>query len=130
VLDFSATIVRVDSPPLAPLAPGEQAIDIAHLSRMTLGDHALECEVLNLFLRQADMLLARMKGAPPANIAAMAHTLKGSARGIGAWRVAHATEAVELAAKATGNDLNAAVNTLAAMVEEARALIVDALGVD
>ena len=33
----------------------------------------------------------------PDGVAMIAHTMKGSARGIGAWRVARAAEAVELA---------------------------------
>src|SRR5262245_40434913 len=82
-----------------PLAPGEPVIDRAHLARMTLGDSRLEVEVLALFDRQATLLLARMTGAAPLAIAAFAHTLKGSARGIGMWRVAAAAEALEQAAQ-------------------------------
>src|ERR1700709_1159514 len=86
---------RVDAPPLAPV---EQPVDLVHLSRMTLGDRDLEREVLQLFERQAAMLLERMPGAGPAHVAAMAHTIKGSARGIGAWQVARYAETLELAA--------------------------------
>ena len=109
-----------------PLAPGEQAIDLDHLSRMTQGERSLEREVLQLFDRQATMLTVRMREAPPALIAASAHTLKGSARGIGAWRVANAAEAVELAA---GNEakLENAVRVLGASVNEAKAAIADLL---
>ena len=59
---------------------------------MTLGDRKLEKEVLELFDRQAEQLLARMHAAEPAGLARLAHTLVGSARGIGAWRVAAAAE--------------------------------------
>ena len=83
--------------PSPPLAPGDAAIDLDHLSRMTLGERSLEREVLALFARQSEMLLQRMDAANPADAAAAAHTLKGSALGIGAWRVAHAAEAVEQA---------------------------------
>lgn len=74
------------------------AIDENHLQRMTLGDRRLEREVLELFLRQTSLMLERIVGADPAIAAAAAHTLKGSARGIGAWRVARAAERVEEAA--------------------------------
>ncbi|MBI3433686.1 MAG: Hpt domain-containing protein [Proteobacteria bacterium] len=84
----------MQSPPLAPHA---QSVDLAHLFRMTLGDSRLEREVLALFDRQIEMLMARMSQATPARIAAMAHTMLGSARGIGAWTVAEAAEAVERA---------------------------------
>jgi HPt (histidine-containing phosphotransfer) domain-containing protein len=60
-------------------------IDASHLERMTLGDRRLEREVLELFVRQTAMMLNRIAGAEPPMAAAAAHTLKGSARGIGAW---------------------------------------------
>lgn len=80
----------------------ESAIDRAHLARMTLGDRRLENEVLDLFERQADMLLGRMDGAMPALMTALAHTLGGSASGVGAWRVARA--ALELERVASGRE--------------------------
>ena len=113
-------VIDVHSAP--PLAPGEQAIDLDHLSRMTQGERSLEREVLQLFDRQATMLTVRMREAPPALIAASAHTLKGSARGIGAWRVASAAEAVELAASNEAK-LENAVQVLGASVNEAKAAI-------
>ena len=67
-------------------------LDEAHLARMTLGDRQLERDVLQIFVRQAAMMLERIATAEPPLAAAAAHTLVGSARGIGAWRVAHAAE--------------------------------------
>jgi HPt (histidine-containing phosphotransfer) domain-containing protein len=111
-----------------PLAPIEQSIDVGHLARMTLGEPSLEREVLQLFDRQAAMLLARMRQTAPAVVAACAHTLKGSSRGIGAWGVARAAEAVELAAAAANSaELNAAIDALGASVEEAKSVIADLL---
>jgi HPt (histidine-containing phosphotransfer) domain-containing protein len=111
-------------------APGsvERAIDLVHLARMTLGDRSLEREVLQLFDRQARMLVARIREGSPAAAAALAHTLKGSARGIGAWRVARAAESVEIAA-ASGreSELRAAVDDLAAATDEASTVIADLL---
>ena len=66
--------------PSPPLAPGDDVIDLDHLSRMTLGERSLEREVLALFDRQADILLPRIRRGDPAVAAAAAHTLKGSAR--------------------------------------------------
>lgn len=74
------------------------AIDETHLERMTLGDRRLEREVLELFLRQTTIMLDRIVNADAPLAAAAAHTLKGSARGIGAWRVARAAELLEQAA--------------------------------
>ena len=82
---------RICAPPSAPSSrPPEGAIDLAHLARMTLGEKSLEAEVLALFDRQAGILLERMRMAPPPAAGAFAHTLKGSAQGIGAWQVAQA----------------------------------------
>jgi HPt (histidine-containing phosphotransfer) domain-containing protein len=79
-------------------------IDATHLARMTLGDRGLEREVLELFVRQTTIILDRIARAEPAIAAAAAHTLKGSARGIGAWRVARAAEMVEEAARTGASD--------------------------
>ena len=108
------------------IAPGEQAIDREHLSKMTLGERSLEREVLELFDQQATMLTGRMREAAPAVIAASAHTLKGSARGIGAWRVARAADAVERAA-CNQTQLKLAVDRLGASVSEAKAVIAEVL---
>src|SRR5437016_9952482 len=104
-LDILRTIDAKDAPALA---PDDRPIDLVHLARMTLGDRSLEREVLQLFDRQAVLLVARMRAAEPCSVAAVAHTLKGSARGVGAWRVAGAAEAVEAAACA-GDPLGAAI---------------------
>ena len=64
-----------------------------------------------------------MRDASPAAAAAFAHTLKGSARGIGAWEVAAAAEAVETSAERASASARA-VARLAAAVEAARASIV------
>jgi hypothetical protein len=102
----------------------EAAIDLKHLFRMTLGDHSLEREVLALFDRQIDMLIARMSEVEPSCVGALAHTLKGSARGVGAWPMARAAEAVEAAELA---ELAPAVAALAVAACETRAAIADIL---
>jgi uncharacterized protein YceH (UPF0502 family) len=113
-----------DAPPLAP----HMALDVVHLARMTLGERTVEREVLELFDRQAAMLLQRMVAEPPKVVAAFAHTLCGSARGIGAWKVAEAAEAVErCASQNAAVGLSGAVERLRTAVEEARAAIVEHL---
>ncbi len=104
-------------------------IDENHLGRMTLGDRRLEREVLELFLRQTAIMLDRIVDAAPPLAAAAAHTLKGSARGIGAWRVARAAELLEQAAGGDGredndeHDLDEAIAELQAASVEAGAAI-------
>jgi len=105
----------------------ERPIDLVHLARMTLGDRGLEREVLALFDRQATVLVSRLRAASPGSVTSVAHTLKGSARGVGAWRVAAAAEAVEQAASGGEGDLAAAIGRLAAVAEEARAVIAELL---
>ena len=77
--------------PSPPLAPDDGPIDIEHLRRMTLGDTSLEREVLAMFSAQAVSLVATL-ATLPADSRALAHTLKGSARAIGAFGVANAAE--------------------------------------
>src|SRR6516165_9359445 len=91
-------------------------LDRAHLSRMTFNDRSLEQEVLQLFERQAELLMARMRKSAPAAIATLAHTLKGSAVGIGASRA-------EQAAGRAPHDCDDAIDQLAHAVDEVRAEI-------
>jgi HPt (histidine-containing phosphotransfer) domain-containing protein len=119
----------------APDAAGPQrdaAIDEDHLGRMTLGDRQLEREVLEIFVRQTVIMLERIAGAEPAMAAASAHTLTGSARGIGAWRVARAAEWLERAARDNSGaaELDQAVEELKAATIEASAAIATRLGRD
>lgn len=75
-----------------------RAIDLVHLARQTLGDRSLETEILALFVRQSEGLCARIAGAAGEQARRdLAHTLKGSARAVGAWRVAAAAEEIEAA---------------------------------
>ena len=96
---------------------GAPAIDRAHLARMTFGDEALARELLTLFDRQAALILGRMRQADPATVATLAHTLKGSALGIGAGAVADAAATVERAPGGEG------MSALAGCVERARLAI-------
>ena len=89
---------------------------------MTLGERSLQREVLALFDRQADMLLPRIRQRRAGVAAASAHTLKGSAVGIGAFKVARAAEAVEQAERSDAA-IAAAIDTLAAVLDEAKAEI-------
>jgi HPt (histidine-containing phosphotransfer) domain-containing protein len=104
-----------DPPPAA--AP---AIDEAHLRSMTYGDKGLEHELLQLFDRQAEILVARMRTSDPAAAATLAHTLKGSAAGIGAGGVMQAAQAAEIAAARSPAELDAALDRLARAVADAR----------
>jgi HPt (histidine-containing phosphotransfer) domain-containing protein len=61
-------------------------IDRPHLDRMTGGDSSLAIEVLGLFREQAEIWLRLLEPTTDTtDWAVAAHTVKGSARGIGAW---------------------------------------------
>ena len=115
---------RVDWMPSPPLAPDDGPIDIEHLQRMTLGDASLEREVLTMFSAQAAGLIGRL-AALPADAAALAHTLKGSARAIGAFAVADAASDLEAALQQGGN-VSQALTELKAAIAQAR-MAVDAI---
>jgi hypothetical protein len=109
--------------PTAGAADG--TIDRAHLARMTFGDQGLQRELLALFDRQAAILIARMREADPASAGTLAHTLKGSALGIGAGGVARAAEAVEGAMMPS--ERAAALDDLARAVSAAHRAIAEML---
>ena len=105
--------------PSPPLAPDDGPIDLEHLGRMTLGDASLEHEVLAMFAAQSVTLIGVLSTLPP-DAGALAHTLKGSARAIGAFAVADAAEGLE-AALGNGNDPARALAGLKDAVAQAQA---------
>jgi HPt (histidine-containing phosphotransfer) domain-containing protein len=111
---------RINWMPSPPLAPDDGPIDFEHLSRMTLGDPALECEVLTMFVTQSAKLFDQLATLPP-ETGSLAHTLKGSARAIGAFAVAEAAARLEMAL-AEGN-ARAALDGLCDAVAQAQGAI-------
>jgi len=104
-----------------PLAPGDGPIDIEHLGRMTLGDARLEREVLRMFSAQAASLIGAL-ATLATDAGGLAHTLKGSARAIGAFRVADAAGHLEAAIQ-NGNNPAQALGELNDAVAQARVAI-------
>jgi HPt (histidine-containing phosphotransfer) domain-containing protein len=88
---------------------------------MTLGDESLEREVLAMFSAQSARLIGTF-AALPAEAGELAHTLKGSARAIGAFAVADAADALE-SVLANGEDPTEALAELTDAVTQARAAI-------
>lgn len=70
-------------------------VDLVHLARQTLGDRALEQEVLGMFVQQLAVTRERLAAANEGERQTLAHTLKGSARSIGAFAIADCAEAIE-----------------------------------
>ncbi|OYW54126.1 MAG: hypothetical protein B7Y80_13600 [Hyphomicrobium sp. 32-62-53] len=91
MLDNPEMLQSEMTPRVAMPARQPAAIDHVHLRRYTMGDLQLEREVLDLFASELPRTLASLQSASTINDWKMAaHTLKGSARTVGAWRVAAA----------------------------------------
>jgi len=115
-MSTSAAKARTDAK-AAPEVAG--AIDLEHLRRYTLGDARLENEILWLFIGQAPTTIDALKQAQTnQEWVTAAHTLKGSARAVGAWRLAKLAEQAE---RLGGPQDRAACDSLLTQLEEAAA---------
>ncbi len=73
-----------------------QPIDLAYLERTTFSDKDLAAEVLRLFRASAGGYLEALKSAQtPKDWYEAAHSLKGSAKAVGAFRLAELAAAAE-----------------------------------
>ena len=72
------------------------SIDYDHLALYTGGDESLEAEVFSLFVDQIDVWMRLLRiDAKDEDWSAAAHSLKGSARGVGAVTLADACAKAE-----------------------------------
>ena len=78
---------------------GAPVLDLGHLQRFTLGDSALQNEVLGLFREQVASSVSALRKAIAEDDCASwrmaVHTLKGSAWAVGAFRLAQEAERAE-----------------------------------
>ena len=77
--------------PASPAARLDRPLDLVHLTRQTFGDKRLETELLRLFVRQAEQIERALEKGPERGgqgDADLLHLLVGSARAVGATRVA------------------------------------------
>ena len=107
----------------------DDAIDRDHLAKYTFGNRDLEDEILELFAEQAMKLFDQLSGAGSQSDWAFAtHSLKGSARAVGAWKVAQSAERLEqlgygaATAEAELNVLAARLNQAVAAASATRAI--------
>jgi HPt (histidine-containing phosphotransfer) domain-containing protein len=107
--------------PSSPLPSTHAPVDLAHLKRMTSGEAELEREVLQLFLSQTRRLVDALDQRS-ADVAALAHTLLGSARAIGAFRLAESATALEQAIR-HGRDGASELVALRAAAADARGAV-------
>ena len=99
-------------------------LDLDHLSKMTMGDEGLAAEIIAIFQEQAAIWGRLLSAKEPAGTwADAAHTLKGSALGIGAIRLARYCERAEtLGRSGTATPAQAAV-----ALDDVRAALGEAL---
>ena len=89
----AATFTMPDGESAGPVRT--RPIDLAHLTRQTMGDRELEREVLRLFVQQALATRTKIAKATGRERLLLAHGLKGSARGVGAFAIAECIAALE-----------------------------------
>lgn len=106
-------------------AEAHAPVDMAHLARYTLGDAALEREVLELFCTQSVSYLEQLRAATShKEWCDAAHSLKGSARAVGAWRMARAAEYIETLREDIPPEVRTAqIGELEASLQEASAFV-------
>lgn len=108
-----------------------KVIDLEHLARYTGGDRAINAEVMRLFDMQATELVARLQSILDARDAKswkeVTHTLKGAARGIGAFPMGDAAACCEPIDLADNACASTAIAELKARSDAVQAFIRDYL---
>lgn len=103
-------------------------IDRKHLARYTLGDPGLEREILGLFIAQLPLTVEQLRfAATERDWHVYAHTLKGSAQAVGAFRVGKlALVAEKMGGRVSGPDREAILAEIDEAVAEVEAYLTDA----
>lgn len=103
------------------------AIDLTHLARYTGGEKTLNAEILRLFDGQVTDMVAQLNAVLSERDAKrwreIAHTIKGAARGVGAFGMGEAAAAAEPVDPLNGEKAKAAIKTLEGEAESVRAFI-------
>lgn len=103
-------------------------VDLSHLARYTGGERSLNAEILRLFGTQLGELVEALKNMLDRHDAKgwhdTAHSIKGAARGVGAFPVGEAAAAAEPVDPLLQRDkAQAAIDNLRRYGEEAQAFI-------
>ena len=110
------------------MSVARSAVDLSHLARYTGGDEAINAEVLRLFDTQTSEMVDRLQTILDArdekSWKEVTHTLKGAARGIGAFAMADAAAFAEPIdpSKDRGN-ASVAITALKSRADAARSFI-------
>lgn len=102
-------------------------IDLEHLARYTGGEKDLNGEILRLFDSQMASMVAELNGLLASRDGKrwreVAHTIKGAARGVGAFGMGEAAAEAEPIHPADRPDAEAAIKRLEAEAETVRVFI-------
>jgi HPt (histidine-containing phosphotransfer) domain-containing protein len=95
------------------IAAMSDVIDLDHLARYTGGEKALNAEILKLFDGQVSEMVGQLRGVIAARDARrwkeITHTIKGAARGVGAFAFGEAAAAAEPVDPANGERATQAI---------------------
>ena len=109
----------------------EKIVDLEHLARYTGGDKALNAEIMRLFDMQASELVGKLHAILDARDAKswkeVTHTLKGAARGIGAFPMGDAAARCEPLDLSDRTGASAAIANLEARSAQVQSFIRDYL---
>ena len=93
-----------------------KSIDLDHLARYTGGEKQLNAEILRLFDSQIASMVAELNGLITSGDAKrwreVAHTIKGAARGVGAFSMGDAAAKAEPVNPANSAEAKAAIRIL------------------
>lgn len=95
----------------------DEAVDFDYLEGFAAGDMQVVTEVLALFQGQAEVWMPRLERAEAEGWRDLAHTIKGSARGIGAVALGEAADRAEHDDPSVAPDLRAALADALAAIE-------------
>ena len=103
----------------------DKPVDLVYLSKQTFGSKELETEVLGLFLSHSVQCLMRLKNAvDDKEWLEAAHSIKGSAKAIGAWAISETAETYERkAAEGALENKEAACSDLENLIGETNSYI-------
>jgi len=99
---------------------GGSAVDFAYLEGFAQGDRTVISEVFEIFLQQAAIWAPKLDAAA-SDLKATAHTIKGAARGVGAYALGDAAAQVEADGPGALEQLRRALAEAVAEVEAYRA---------
>jgi HPt (histidine-containing phosphotransfer) domain-containing protein len=99
-----------------PVPSHGRPIDLVHLAKQSGGDRHLETEILSLFRQQIAIAVEQLRRTSGRERKIIAHTIKGSARAVGAVQLARLAGRLE--ETLTDNMILAAIETESARIRD------------